>query len=94
MKTQYKGHGTLRVKDGADLSRSFLNVQASSYDHASAHGVRLMVSDPSPGGQILDVVLTPEDASTLGSLMRSLATSAVAKRQTDNLCRELNHMSA
>jgi hypothetical protein len=70
------------------LSRNIIDVQASAYDNVTAHGVRLRVSDPTPGGQILDVVLNPEDASTLGNLMKALADSAISKRQADAIRRE------
>jgi hypothetical protein len=94
MKTGYNALGTLRVEKGADLSRSFISVQASSYDNVAAHGVRLLVADPRPGGHILDVVLNPEDASTLANLMKTLAGTAMAKRQTDAICRELEREMA
>jgi hypothetical protein len=76
------------------LSRNLIDVQASAYDNVTAHGVRLRVSDPSPGGHILDVVLNPEDASTLGNLMRVLADSAIAKRQSDAIHREEDRATA
>jgi hypothetical protein len=88
MKMRYHARGTLRVAERADLSQSFISVQASAYDNVTAHGVRLQVSDLTPGGQILDVVLNPEDASVLGNLMKALAESARGKRQSDAISRE------
>jgi hypothetical protein len=76
------------MDERTDLSQSLISVQASAYDNVTAHGVRLQVSDPAPGGHILDVVLNPEDASKLGNLMQALADSAIVKRQSDAIRRE------
>ena len=96
MKTQtrYHAQGSLRVHERSDLSRNLINVEASAYDNVTAHGVRLRVSDPTPGGHILDVVLNPEDASALGNLVRALALSAISKRQEDAISRESERASA
>ena len=94
MKTRYHAQGRLRVHERSDLSRNLISVQASAYDNVTAHGVRLRVSDPTPGGQILDVVLNPEDASSLGNLMKALADLAMAKRQSDAISREWERVMA
>ena len=91
MKMRSHVQGSLRFHERSELSRNLISVQASAYDNVTAHGVRLRVSDSTPGGQILDVVLNPEDASTLGNLMRALADSAIAKRQSDAILRESEH---
>lgn len=93
MKMRSHAQGSLRFHERSELSRDLISLQASAYDNVTAHGVRLRVSDSSPGGQVLDIVLNPEDASTLGNLMRVLADSAMAKRQSDAILREFERVS-
>jgi hypothetical protein len=80
MNTISKGLGTVCLHRGIDLTSSVLNVAAYPLDDGVSHTVRLVTTDPQPGGCQVDVILSAEAAANLASAIYTLSRSAIMKR--------------
>jgi hypothetical protein len=76
MTATYKGLGKLRLQRGMDVTSSVMSVTAFSYEGRSMHGVRLVTTDPLPGGCCVEIVLSPDAAASLASQLHTLARAA------------------
>ena len=76
MTAQYKGLGKLCLHRGVDLTSSVMVAAAFAYDHHAIHGVRLVTTDPLPGGCSVEIVLSPDAAAGLAAQLHSLAHAA------------------
>ncbi len=76
MIAQYKGLGKLCLHRGMDLTSSVMVTAAFAYDDRAMHGVRLVTTDPLPGGCSVEIVLSPDAAAGLAAQLHSLAHAA------------------
>ena len=79
MSAKYHGLGKLRLQQGLDLTTSVMNVATFAYDDPARHGVRLVTTDPLPGGCCVEILLSPTSAERLAHDLQSLAQAAQLK---------------
>jgi hypothetical protein len=81
MTTKYHGLGKVRLHHGLDLTTSVMSVASFAYDDLARHGVRLVTSDPLPGGCCVEIILSPASTEKLARDLHSLAQAAKLKEE-------------
>jgi hypothetical protein len=76
MTATFKGLGRMRLQQGIDVASGVMVTTAFAYDDRAMHGVRLVTTDPLPGGCCVEIVLSPDAATGLASQLHTLARAA------------------
>jgi hypothetical protein len=79
MITKYDGLGKVRLHHGHDLTTGIMSVATFAYDDPARHGVRLVTTDPLPGGCSVEIILSSASAERLARDLHSLAQAAKLK---------------
>ena len=81
MSAKYHGLGKVRLHQDLDLTASVMNVATFAYDDPARHGVRLVTTDPLPGGCCVEILLSPASAARLAKDLQLLAQAAELKEE-------------